>query len=369
MAAQGNAHAKTALQDFFLIGNAIAVFIAQGPDIRNAGEIDRSLHGKNTGCSTIEHVIEAIGKHLACLANAITILVDEQTHDLGFLCELGNGFFVFPFLMQLAPVLDFLRGKIVEIPVKIVAIVLHPEAEAVGFRNVDVALFIETKSGGGSDFLLFVIRHDLGRHAFGNGHTGQYGRRYQALGVGLVALGHWRKFLVHVVGENDMIHRDHAPCAAFFIENANACFFPLQRGDIPGRTFAAQGIFPRGFLLDLAIHDQLHAGFSRQVSATQKENDVGFLDSEFRRCQRTGRFITAVGGASKTLAGIGRQFRRQALGDARDRGLAEGTAFFLPGAKAITFERFEQLGGSEGRKRAESGENRQGAGCVFHDRR
>ena len=189
--------------------------------------------------------------------------------------------------MELAAIFDGLRGEVIEIPEKIVAVILDAKAETMSLGEVDVALFIEAEGCGRSDFLVLVIGDDFCRDSLGNGHARKHIGGNEASGVGLVALGHGREFLVGVVGENEMVSRDHTPTACFGIDDAYFGFFALEASYIPGDRFTAERVFSRSFHLDLTIDQQLHGGFAGMIATGNKEYDVGLLDGKFCRGQRT----------------------------------------------------------------------------------
>ena len=112
--------------------------------------------------------------------------------------------------MKRETVAGFLRGEIVEIPVKVVAVVHHASAEAMGFGNVDAALLVEGDRGGRRELMVLVSGFHFQRTADGDTHPGDGGGGHQTLDECLAFAGRGRKFLVRRVSENDVVHADEA---------------------------------------------------------------------------------------------------------------------------------------------------------------
>jgi hypothetical protein len=87
----------------------------------------------------VEHVVEAVGEDLGLVDFAVAVSVCQTPDDLGFSGEFLDAALGFPFFMERPAVGGFSSSEIVEIPVKVVAVVLDTLAEAVGLRHVDAA--------------------------------------------------------------------------------------------------------------------------------------------------------------------------------------------------------------------------------------
>ena len=173
VAGKGDADAEAFLNDLFLVGYAIIVSVAQHVDLRNAGEIERSIVKKDPRSGAIENIVVAVGKDVDLVQGAVPIAVSETADDFALGSHVFHGNLSRPFFMQLPPISGFLRREIVQIPEKVVAVILNAEAETVCLRYVDVALFVEGERRGGFDPLTLEIRLDLERTAFRNRRAGQ----------------------------------------------------------------------------------------------------------------------------------------------------------------------------------------------------
>ena len=91
--------------------------------------------------------------------------------------------------MKVQPISDLHRLQVIEIPVKMVAIVFNAVTETMGLGDIDIAFVIKSQSSWRSDFLLFKGCLDGEHAALRNHDPGNHRSGDQSLDIGFAVFG------------------------------------------------------------------------------------------------------------------------------------------------------------------------------------
>src|SRR2546430_8850858 len=78
MADETDTHTEAVVERFAEIGNAIAVRVAQQPEIRNVRVPDVSFARQNAGADTVERRVKTIGEDRRMIGLAVTVARSEE---------------------------------------------------------------------------------------------------------------------------------------------------------------------------------------------------------------------------------------------------------------------------------------------------
>jgi len=186
MTGEGHAHAEAVLDHIPHVRRAGALGIAQRPHLRDAREVNRALIGHYARSGAIEHIVELVRVGARLFVDAVVVQVLQLADFLGLLGHRRDRLLGLPLLVHGQAVGIGLGGNVVQIPVKVLAVVLHAEAEAVGLRHVERARLIEGDGGGRKDAVRLRVPREVVGHALRGGEGGipLYG------GEGVVLLRH-----------------------------------------------------------------------------------------------------------------------------------------------------------------------------------
>jgi len=149
VARDAHAHAEAILQGSAFVGTAVAVGVAEMPEMRDVRVVDVVLFPRDqTDPGTVEDVVKAIGPDARAVGAAVTVGVFDADDAVG---ELGvKGERTCQLILLVHPVTIFVGAvvDVVEEEALLVADVLHSRAPAVDLGNVETALGVKTDRAG-----------------------------------------------------------------------------------------------------------------------------------------------------------------------------------------------------------------------------
>ncbi len=152
-----------------------------------------------------------------------------------------QGNLVLPFLVK--PAAAFWVGcpQVVEIPVKVVPVVLDTGTEAMGLGEINVPLPVKGERRRGLELVALEGRLDLKIALRGNGDPWERACRDEAFDEGLAIAGGSGEFDVRMVGQGELVCGDEAPLTVGLVHHADPGFFFLQAGYVPAHRLETHG--------------------------------------------------------------------------------------------------------------------------------
>ena len=125
MAPEGNADAKSVEQGSSLVGNPVIVTIFKLPQFRNAGVVDLSVYGEQSGPCPFFNRVKTIGEYGDLVCDPISIGVFQSTNPIVFdpvFLHVG-GQILFEHRDSIG---NRGRGQVVQQPVHVTPVVFNP---------------------------------------------------------------------------------------------------------------------------------------------------------------------------------------------------------------------------------------------------
>lgn len=145
---------ESGIQDLAGIGVSVAVFILEFPEVGNAGVVEIAAIHENARADAGEGVAEAVGVDGCLVGVAVTIGVDDLANAiLGV--AIGGELIAEVSFHGDQTVINGAVGEVIDEPVGVIAHIGDAVLMAVGFGDIEVALFVHVKT------------YRIGQHGFG----------------------------------------------------------------------------------------------------------------------------------------------------------------------------------------------------------
>ena len=150
VAHQRGVHAEAVEHDRALVGDAVAILVAQAPDLGDQRRDHVFADRQHAGDQAVLELVEALGEGRDAVERAVSVGVGEQHDALAVALErldlLGDVLAVLGDAVG-----DRQRGEVVVEPAHVVAVVEHAVADAERLAHVDVAAVVDLERDAVAD--------------------------------------------------------------------------------------------------------------------------------------------------------------------------------------------------------------------------
>ena len=205
---QGDTEAETGEELFPCVGNAVVIGVAEGPDVRDAGEVDLTLQRVDATCRAVEHPVEPFGVDAVPVGLPVSIGVDKEADFFRLFRHRGNRIFPVPLLMHPAAVFHGEGSDVVGVPVAVIAVVGDAVTEAVSLGYEDSPGLVDTEGGRRVNAVFSMSGEYLEPTALWNSDARQGVGAHQSGIEGAAVPGGAGKGWIGLFSEEDVVDQD-----------------------------------------------------------------------------------------------------------------------------------------------------------------